>query len=416
VSQLCIWSFSGYVLSIFSDPGNATFDTGSPNYYNSRSATSKWVLEELGQIELKDTERKIAIIGLLLARQINCFGEPQFVMHYFCPSKGLQVHGQYQSPLDIFEIGVVRVLSDVSDYMLSANTTKVDMDREASFIHDISDIRSELAMIDEILIQQQQVLWGVMENSPTFPSMEKARSQLKRYRERVTKIDKDAERIEKTIQDQLTLKRTHASMQDARASIVLGTAVIGFTIITIIFAPIAFTASLFALPISNLIKHQEKVGDTSVYPSSYVAGWFGEYHPVMNVSINWHIEVLAEITTIIVTGLSIWASLWLFGRREKKAEKQGNVNKTGRTEETTSEEYPAEENEEKKETKKNILFSNMGRLHWPRKRSTARRQDEEGGWWNKGRNETANLYTALLFLFNRIFGLFTLVSFDLNVI
>jgi hypothetical protein len=286
VSQLCIWSFSGYVLSIFSDPGNATFDTGSPNYYNSRSATSKWVLEELGQIELKDTERKIAIIGLLLARQINCFGEPQFVMHYFCPSKGLQVHGQYQSPLDIFEIGVVRVLSDVSDYMLSANTTKVDMDREASFIHDISDIRSELAMIDEILIQQQQVLWGVMENSPTFPSMEKARSQLKRYRERVTKIDKDAERIEKTIQDQLTLKRTHASMQDARASIVLGTAVIGFTIITIIFAPIAFTASLFALPISNLIKHQEKVGDTSVYPSSYVAGWFGEYHPVMNVSIN----------------------------------------------------------------------------------------------------------------------------------
>jgi Mg2+ and Co2+ transporter CorA len=293
VSQLCIWSFSDYVLSIYSDPGDSSFHADSPNRdpyshrdpYSYRSATSNWVLGELGQMELDETECKIAIVGLLIARQIGCFGEPQFVAQALT-RKGWQSIGRYQSPLDIFEIGVVRVLSVVSDYMLSANKTKVDMDKEASFIHDISDIRSELAMIDEILIQQQQVLSGVMENTPPFPCMAKAHSQLERYRERVTKIDKDAERIEKTIQDQLTLKRTHASMKDARASVILGTAVIGFTIITIVFAPIAFIASLFALPISNLVKHQEKVGDANVYPSSYVAGWFGEYHLPRNVYIH----------------------------------------------------------------------------------------------------------------------------------
>jgi hypothetical protein len=108
------------------------------------------------------------------------------------------------------------------------------------------------------------------------------------YRKRVVKIDKDAEHIDKIIQDELNLKRTFASMQDARTgmqdawnSLLLGWAVIGFTIITVLFAPIAFMTSLFALPIDSFLKHQVTSTDATgspaaVYSSSYIAWTFCE--------------------------------------------------------------------------------------------------------------------------------------------
>ena len=92
----------------------------------------------------------------------------------------------------------------------------------------------------------------------------------------MTKIDRDAERIEKNNQDQLNLKRTYASIGDTRASVILGTAVVGFTIITVIFTPLAFMTSLFALPIHELVKYQVTIGNTNAYATSYIGKWFGK--------------------------------------------------------------------------------------------------------------------------------------------
>lgn len=73
-------------------------------------------------------------------------------------------------------------------------------------------------------------------------------------------------------------------------------------------------------------------------------------------------------------------------------ETRENIRREGteETEETIIEEDRTEDDEESKKKKKNILFSNTARLHWPRKRSTARKQDEEGGW-NQARNEAEDV-------------------------
>lgn len=60
-------------------------------------------------------------------------------------------------------------------------------------------------------------------------------------------MDRDAERIEASVKDQLQLERTYTGMDDPRFSFVLGVAVAGFPIIMVIFTPLLFVSSLFAL-------------------------------------------------------------------------------------------------------------------------------------------------------------------------
>ncbi|KAI0401747.1 hypothetical protein F4802DRAFT_600750 [Xylaria palmicola] len=140
-----------------------------------------------------------------------------------------------------------------------------------------------------------------------------SRIQISRYQARVRKIDSDAERIQKTIQDQLNLKRTHASMRDAeaglitaRAGLIVSTAVIGFTIITVVFAPLAFVSALFALPVDTLLGNQVRFGGgggpdgeqqeaKSAYTTAYVRTWFA----------------VAEVVTLAITMLFILLCLWI---------------------------------------------------------------------------------------------------------
>ncbi|KIW25226.1 uncharacterized protein PV07_08422 [Cladophialophora immunda] len=108
----------------------------------------------------------------------------------------------------------------------------------------------------------------------------KAKMQVKDYRERVQKVDRDAERVDKTIQDQLNLKRTYAS-------------IIRFTIITILFAPIAFMTSLLALPIEELAKYKRTSGDEGVYSSGFITWSF----------------FVAELATLLVTSGLVWLAM-----------------------------------------------------------------------------------------------------------
>jgi hypothetical protein len=94
----------------------------------------------------------------------------------------------------------------VTDYIGSTSSAKLDITEEESFNHDISDTRSKLAMIDDILSQQEEVIDRVIQWSSfdwkkklSFQTVKKARHQLGKLRRRVDKINKNAERIEKTI-------------------------------------------------------------------------------------------------------------------------------------------------------------------------------------------------------------------------
>jgi hypothetical protein len=293
VPQLWIWQFGAQILSAFSTPGESTksFDEVHSHMENLGSDTEPrmfTIIDEAGReknfgisIHLMDSHPDLHI-GLLLAAHIENFGKPQ-------------ANDKYQSPLDIFEIGVCQIMSRVAEYIKPPTSAKTDINRDWElpksymkkdwqFMHDISDIRSELVMIDEILRQQEHILGSVIENVNQDAKMisewrqvKDAKQQLAGFRERVKKIDRDAERVEKVVADQLNLQRTYAAIRDTRTSVAFGAAVIGFTIITVIFTPLSFMASLFALPIDKLVKNQvknSKIGDTKIYTTNDVGKWF----------------------------------------------------------------------------------------------------------------------------------------------
>ena len=276
VRQFWIWLAGKWVITAYTSSGKEAKNIIGQNGYTFSSLND---LEAHG-LELEPffpahsaPER---LIARLLADQVRRFGDVQ------CVEK-------FPSPLDIFEIGVVRVLTGVNKYMEDNDLTTDDSKTEIELIDDIADIRDELAMVDEILLQQDMVLDGLIAHIASkehtgivrrleMPSeIADTKAQIKTYRDRVSKIDRDAERVDKTVQDRLNVKRTFASIRDACASIrdsktslLLAIAVIGFTVITILFAPLAFMTALFALNIDELAKHKSGEGNDAAYPSWYI--------------------------------------------------------------------------------------------------------------------------------------------------
>lgn len=270
VSQLWFWNIKDWLFSAGSQigtwplSGDKDTETCRDDSWQPRIRTSSPQLQ----------------IGLIIAKQINRFGKPQ-ADEAFAP------------PLDYFEMGVVRVLSEVKEYLGEKNLEKLDIDKEKGFIHNISDIRNELIMIKDVLEQQQDVVGQLIEyylkntersrrsasnyRADDWKEVANAEKRLEKYVKWVRKIDGDAERIEKVVQAQLDLKRTYSTIRDTRISLVLGTAVIGFTVITVIFTPLAFMASLFALPLEQLRKHQEEDDNGVYYRTHYVKFWFGTF-------------------------------------------------------------------------------------------------------------------------------------------
>ncbi|KAI2631827.1 hypothetical protein GGR54DRAFT_634598 [Hypoxylon sp. NC1633] len=249
--------------------------------------------------------------GLVLAHLISAFGKTQS-------------YGVFRPPLEIFEASVGRVLSDVEEYTKLSNALPPDKQKEFKFMHRIADIREESAMIQEILSQQSEILLRVIEHCKDFDlpgfsdrkaetweflwdrrhwqEVKGAEAEIVKYQKRLAKIDRDAERIEKVIQDQLNLNRTYASIRDARTGLILSAAVIGFTVVTIIFAPLAFMTSLFALPLDSLLQNQVqlKVSDadpTAAYSTAYVGTWFA----------------VAVVATLVITLLFVVLCLWFIG-------------------------------------------------------------------------------------------------------
>lgn len=77
------------------------------------------------------------------------------------------------------------------------------------------------------------------------------------------------------------MKQKDASLRESHSSAIMGAAVLGFTIITIIFTPLAFVISLFALPIDQLQRNQIDspwASGSRMYSTNYIGKWAGKYH------------------------------------------------------------------------------------------------------------------------------------------
>lgn len=277
VPQFWIWKFEDHILSAYSASGGpedvCKYELDpTRNYVSHRIhqgvmfGNEGWKSKYVGTSTTRLYKHPDLQIGVLLAGHIENFGNAQ-------------ANDEFHSPLDIFEIGVVQILSRMDEYVKSSLSGSPKIEEEWDLMKNISNIRSELAMIHDILRQQEQILNSLIDNVDPIVKAESAwqkvvdaNQRLKSYQQRLQKIDRDAQRTEKDIQDRLNLVRTHASIRDAHTSLALSTAVIGFTIVTIIFAPLGFMTGLLGLPIDRFVNHKFK--DT--YRTQYVGTWFGK--------------------------------------------------------------------------------------------------------------------------------------------
>jgi hypothetical protein len=284
-------------------------DLISARYRSTTQSSDCFNYEDLGDgfgAELLGDERDPDIqAGLLIADSIDNFGKITSTEDGSTPV----------AALDLFENRVVGIASEVDDYVGDGKSSVVNFAEERYFTHIISDVRSELAMV-QYFLEQQERIWAefmdgckkitaavatlnqAADHSPPGESkydkrsafnwarVERAGATIKKYQRRATKIDGDAERIEKAIQDLLNLKRTHASIEDAHNSLILSTAVIGFTVVTIVFAPLAFLTALFALKVEGFGQLQI-AGADGVYNSGKLGGIFGEQR-----SMDWRYLIL----------------------------------------------------------------------------------------------------------------------------
>jgi hypothetical protein len=248
VPQLWLYRLGGVVVSSYTMPhGTGYALDGYDNEETFLGRGGAWPLQENQPLGPE------AHLGLIMTGFIDRFGE-------HCISNDVK----YPPPLDLFENRVVGILSEVTDYVKKvpgdeSSINGLEYRREKYFIHVISDVRSELAMIKHVLEQQDHVLMQFLRDSfdanvepplPYWTLIKASQETIHRYMRRVEKIDGDADRIEKNIQDMLNLKRTHASIRDAHSSLILSTAVIGFTVITIVFTPLAFLTVVMAFSIA----------------------------------------------------------------------------------------------------------------------------------------------------------------------
>ena len=294
VPQLWIWKLDNVVVSALSSRGDNIGDTV--------------VTDRIGESWAKSNSHDTTLlVAMILSEYINLLDRP--LLAYL------------QDPLFFtFEKAVALTFEEVQAYVKEASMDSIKIDKEKDFMHKISDIREELVMIQSIVTQQRRVwneFWkenfesnssataktsneqaysknkpdnskpdpwkGVDEETKNIlrKMVERPIWQIPLFLERIDKIDKDAERVEKWIASQLDLKVKHASLKESHNSTVLSTAVIGFTVITIIFTPLAFLASLLALPIERFTKLQSNATAVTgeplaVYTTNYTGTWFGK--------------------------------------------------------------------------------------------------------------------------------------------
>ncbi|KAH7067399.1 hypothetical protein BKA63DRAFT_570701 [Paraphoma chrysanthemicola] len=243
--------------------------------------------------------------------------------------------------LDLFERQVVRILSEVKRYMVETPRKRIIYAKEEAFHHQLSDCRSELAMVQHVLNEQASVITPFREDltqelevmkregsdseedgdnefvenalENALRVLNDALTNLKEYEQRILKIEGDADRVEKNVQDLLNLKRTFASVQDSHASVLLGLAAFAFAIVTIVFAPLAFLTAFFALDVQGFDKlriskpePKETPMGTSAAPDGNIVAIEAKEGPVYHGGKMAGMLVGSVLTTVLVTGTLVF--------------------------------------------------------------------------------------------------------------
>lgn len=209
----------------------------------------------------------------------------------------------------IFEVAITAVAETVDRYLLDISIGGINIETEKNCLHRIIDIQEELSMIKRVILQQE-IVWrdfasqswpeywpngkdGSMviprddwlkcskQEAEEWEFIQLPESKFRKFYRLIAQLDEDAQRVERSVTAMLDLKSKHATIQEAHTSAIMGAAVVGFTIVTIIFAPLTFMTSLFALPITTLQNNQHVsrfTNESGSYRDIYFARWTGKCH------------------------------------------------------------------------------------------------------------------------------------------
>jgi Mg2+ and Co2+ transporter CorA len=183
------------------------------------------------------------------------------------PPSGLSLYGGPGGTIPCFLVKVIAVtLEQIEVYVLQGGLHKNDIEKKKLLIEQKSAVQSKIAMIKNIVLRQEEVwktfskqmsrkVWERTPNNTTLANVKdltlRPKDDFRKLKHRIQRIEQGSERAEAVILVQLDLKSKHASLRESHNSLLLSMAVIGFTIITIIFAPLSFLTSLLALPIDQ---------------------------------------------------------------------------------------------------------------------------------------------------------------------
>lgn len=212
--------------------------------------------------------------------------------------------------LDVFEKSIIKISQDVKRYLTSSEIDNMSIDEERRYFHEIGDIREELSMIKSVLFQQEKVwkdltfkVWPEYWRNGNFVipiqsnfsdvsgykldllvgiwrTIGKPQSQFEKFKKEIERLEQNADRVASSVTVNLDLKQKHASFKEAHSTAIMSAAVFGFTLITIIFAPLSFVLALFALPIDRFQDRQEAsrwTDQAGMYSTNYIGKWIGEY-------------------------------------------------------------------------------------------------------------------------------------------
>ena len=231
--------------------------------------------------EISDIREELSMIRIVVAQQEQVWTELKEEIESYCTDAALMARNGSPSIYDAKQIAEKLFRKEVrsgdrwhtpiwvADELFS-RLPAFTLDEKSEFIDKIADALTPLyvrefyqtkpeaeATVKEFFTALQRIRDRKSNNIAEAQTIiMKLSRQLAKLKDRIGKADQNAERVQSLIPQYLELKRSATSMKEAHHAAVLGAAVVGFSVVTILFTPMSFILALLALPESSFLIRQ----------------------------------------------------------------------------------------------------------------------------------------------------------------
>jgi hypothetical protein len=238
-----------------------------------------------------DQKHMRLFLGLVISELVNSLNHPP-------------IDGSSDSVLRIFSKSIYELIESEDQSKRSREGRYIDTEWEKNCLYFLADMRQELSAIKDVLNEQERI-WReyTYENFPAcWPGgvnqefvvplgtrgklfevlklIGRPQMQFPSFNKKIADLEATVQRTESSILTRLDIDAKFASLKEAQNASLMSAAVIGFTLVTIIFTPLSFLASLFALPIDifqgNQVPSLVNSG-TKMYSTAYIGKWMGMF-------------------------------------------------------------------------------------------------------------------------------------------